>query len=208
MLDALESAGSCQTETVLEIPPVAEPDPSPEQSKSVTAAVPVAAQDGSQPDISRFLGAGELPFLKPLDPPRKSGKGYTEEGLEALSRQVEAKLADFGVVAEVVAVHTGPVVVLLELQLASGTKVSKITGLAKDVARALSAVSVRVVEIIPGKSVIGLKIPNEHRETVFLSEVLASPTYQDAKAPLTPWPWGPISPDSRYARTWPACPTP
>lgn len=125
------------------------------------------------------------PPLELLDPPSKSGKGYTEERLEALSRQVEAKFADFGVVAEVVATHTGPVVVLLELQLAPGTKVSKITGLAKDIARALSTVSVRVVEVIPGKSVIGLEIPNEHRETVFLSEVLDSPAYQDAGAPLT-----------------------
>jgi S-DNA-T family DNA segregation ATPase FtsK/SpoIIIE len=105
--------------------------------------------------------------------------------LEDLSRQVEIKLADFGVTAEVVAVHPGPVVVLLELQLAPGTKVSKITGLAKDIARALSTVSVRVVEVIPGKSVIGLEIPNEQRETVFLSEVLSSRPYQDAKAPLT-----------------------
>lgn len=131
------------------------------------------------------MKGGGGPSLELLDPPRKSGKGYTEEMLEALSRQVEAKLADFGVIAEVVEVHTGPVVALLELQLAPGTKVSKITGLAKDIARALSTVSVRVVEIIPGKSVIGLEIPNEYRETVFLSEVLASPTYQDAKAPLT-----------------------
>ncbi|WP_089728718.1 DNA translocase FtsK [Candidatus Thiosymbion oneisti] len=173
-----------------EMPPVAEPGPPPEQSKPerskpVTAAAPAAAQDGPQLEGSQFLGEGRPPSLELLDPPRKSGKGYTEEMLEDLSRQVEAKLADFGVVAEVVAVHTGPVVALLELQLAPGTKVSKITGLAKDIARALSTVSVRVVEVIPGKSVIGLEIPNEHRETVFLSEVLTSPTYQDAKAPLT-----------------------
>jgi len=185
LLEALEPSESYRTKTVSKMPPVAESDPPPEQSKPVTTAASTAAQDGSQFEISQFLGAGELPSLELLDPPRKSGKGYTEEGLEALSRQVEAKLADFSVVAEVVAVHTGPVVVLLELQLAPGTKVSKITGLAKDVARALSTVSVRVVEVIPGKSVIGLEIPNEHRETVFLSEVLASQTYQDAKAPLT-----------------------
>jgi len=182
LFEALETPGS----RVPELSPVTESDPPPQQSKPVTATVPTAAQDESQLEISRFLGeGGGGPSLELLDPPRKSGKGYTEEMLEALSRQVEAKLADFGVIAEVVEVHTGPVVALLELQLAPGTKVSKITGLAKDIARALSTVSVRVVEIIPGKSVIGLEIPNEHRETVFLSEVLASPTYQDAKAPLT-----------------------
>jgi S-DNA-T family DNA segregation ATPase FtsK/SpoIIIE len=86
---------------------------------------------------------------------------------------------------EVVAVHPGPVVTLFELQLAPGTKVSKITGLSKDIARALSTVSVRVVEVIPGKSVIGLEIPNEQRETVYLSEVVSSQPYQDAKSPLT-----------------------
>jgi len=184
-LEAPEPSGSYQTETVPEMPPVAESDLPPGRSQPVKLTAPAAAQAEPRPEISRFLGEDGPPSLELLDPPRKSGRGYTEEGLENLSRQVEAKLADFGVIAEVVEVHTGPVVVLLELQLAPGTKVSKITGLAKDIARALSTVSVRVVEIIPGKSVIGLEIPNEHRETVFLSEVLASPTYQDAKAPLT-----------------------
>ena len=188
-LPLLESLEALEPE-MPEMPPITAPDPPPKQSQPgqsqpVAVTAPAAAQDGSQLEISRFLDAGALPSLELLDPPRKSGKGYTEEMLEALSRQVEAKLADFGVIAEVVEVHTGPVVALLELQLAPGTKVSKITGLAKDIARALSTVSVRVVEIIPGKSVIGLEIPNERRETVFLSEVLASPTYQDAKAPLT-----------------------
>jgi len=181
LLEALEIPGP----RVSELSPVTEPAPPKKQSEPVSAAVPVAVQDESQLESSQFLGTGEFPSLRLLDPSRKSDKGYTEEMLENLSRQVEVKLADFGVIAEVVEVHTGPVVALLELQLAPGTKVSKITGLAKDIARALSTVSVRVVEIIPGKSVIGLEIPNEHRETVFLSEVLASPTYQDVKAPLT-----------------------
>lgn len=130
-------------------------------------------------------GESPLPPLALLDPPRKSGKGYSREMLDELSRQVEIKLADFGVAVEVVGVHPGPVVVLLELALAPGTKVSKITGLAKDIARALTKVSVRVVDVIPGKSVIGLEIPNDHRETVFLTEVLGSHAYLDAKAPLT-----------------------
>ncbi len=174
----------------LEVPPVSEPECLPEQPGSGRhddrrATALTESSDEHQAEGPRLPVAAGPPPLELLDPPRKSGKGYTKEMLEQLSRQVEAKLADFGVIAEVVAVHTGPVVVLLELQLAPGTKVSKITGLAKDIARALSTVSVRVVEVIPGKSVIGLEIPNEHRETVFLSEVLTSAAYQDATAPLT-----------------------
>jgi S-DNA-T family DNA segregation ATPase FtsK/SpoIIIE len=102
-----------------------------------------------------------------------------------MSRLVELKLKDFGVDVEVVAVHPGPVITLFELQLAPGTKAARITNLAKDLARALSTISVRVVEVIPGKSVIGLEIPNEQREVVYLSEVLKSEVYDHAKSPLT-----------------------
>jgi S-DNA-T family DNA segregation ATPase FtsK/SpoIIIE len=127
----------------------------------------------------------ELPPLGLLDPPQKSGKGLSTEALQAMSGQVERKLADFGVIAEVTAVHPGPVVTLFELQLAAGTKASKVTNLSKDLARALSVVSVRVVEVIPGKTVIGLEIPNEYRETVYLSETLRSEAYDHSKSPLT-----------------------
>ncbi len=127
---------------------------------------------------------GELPPLALLDPVTGSGKGYTKEALEAMSRLVELKLQDFRIESEVVAVHPGPVVTLFELQLAPGTKASRITNLAKDLARALSTISVRVVEVIPGKSVIGLEIPNEHREMVYLSEVLKSEAYENSKATL------------------------
>jgi len=126
-----------------------------------------------------------LPPLNILEPAIHSGKGFSEEALKALSQQVEVKLADFGIIANVVAVHPGPVVTLFELQLAAGTKASKVTTLSKDLARALSTISVRVVEVIPGKSVIGLEIPNEHREMVYLSEVLSSEAYERSKAPLT-----------------------
>jgi S-DNA-T family DNA segregation ATPase FtsK/SpoIIIE len=127
----------------------------------------------------------ELPPLGLLDPPQKSGKGLSHEALQALSGQVERKLADFGISAEVTAVHPGPVVTLFELQLAPGTKASKVTNLSKDLARALSVVSVRVVEVIPGKTVIGLEIPNEYRETVYLSETLRSEAYDRSRSPLT-----------------------
>ena len=128
---------------------------------------------------------GELPPLLLLDEARRSGKGYSKDQLDELSRQVEIKLADFGVTVQVVAVHPGPVVTLFEMMPAPGTKASKITGLSRDIARALSTVSVRVVEVIPGKSVIGLEIPNNFRETVALREILGSSAYQDAKSPLT-----------------------
>jgi S-DNA-T family DNA segregation ATPase FtsK/SpoIIIE len=126
-----------------------------------------------------------LPSLDLLDAPRPTGRAYSDAQLETLSRQVEIKLADFGVDVQVVAVYPGPVVTLFELELAPGLKVSKITGLAKDLARALSTISVRVVEVIPGKSVIGIEIPNQQRETVFLRQTFGSSAYQEAKSPLT-----------------------
>jgi S-DNA-T family DNA segregation ATPase FtsK/SpoIIIE len=127
----------------------------------------------------------ELPPLSLLDPPKPSGKGLSESALQAMSGLVERKLADFGVIAEVTAVHPGPVVTLYELALAPGTKASKVTNLSKDLARALSVISVRVVEVIPGKTVIGLEIPNEYREIVYLSETLRSEAYDRSKSPLT-----------------------
>ena len=128
---------------------------------------------------------GDLPPLALLDPAQHSGKGMSDKALEAMSRQVEMKLRDFNVEVEVVAVSPGPVITLFELQLAPGTKASKITNLSRDLARALSTISVRVVEVIPGKSVIGLEIPHENREMVYLSEVLQSAVYENAKSPLT-----------------------
>ncbi|HEY9199649.1 MAG TPA: DNA translocase FtsK 4TM domain-containing protein, partial [Gammaproteobacteria bacterium] len=127
----------------------------------------------------------ELPPLVLLDEPRPSEGGYSEEALQAMSRLVEMKLADFGVEVEVVAVSPGPVITRFELQPGSGVKVSQISNLAKDLARALSAISVRVVEVIPGKSVVGLEIPNEKREIVALSEIIKSQDYEEATSPLT-----------------------
>jgi len=127
----------------------------------------------------------ELPPLVLLDPPRESEEGYSASALEAMSRLVEMKLLDFGIEVEVVEVHPGPVITRFELDLGAGVKVSRISGLAKDIARALSAISVRVVEVIPGKSVIGLEIPNEHREIVSLSEILSSKEFDASSSPLT-----------------------
>ncbi len=126
-----------------------------------------------------------LPPTSMLDSGVERSGGYSSDVLEAMSRQLEVKLLDFGVDAEVVEVHPGPVVTRFELQLAAGIKVSKVSNLAKDLARALSVVSVRIVEVIPGKSHVGLEIPNEHRELVILSDILQSEVYDASTSPLT-----------------------
>ena len=127
---------------------------------------------------------GAMPALALLDMAGPSKEGYSEEVLQAMSRQVELKLKDFGVDVQVVEVQPGPVVTRFELQPAPGIKVSRISGLAKDLARALSVSSVRVVEVIPGKPVVGLEIPNEHRDIVRLREILGSPEYENSKSTL------------------------
>ncbi|MGY6555053.1 MAG: DNA translocase FtsK [Wenzhouxiangella sp.] len=138
-----------------------------------------------QQPLFKNLPEGGLPPLELLDEPSVQRVGYSEETLKAMSRQVELKLADFGVEAEVVAVHPGPVITRFELQPAPGVKGAQISNLAKDLARGLSVISVRVVDVIPGKSVIGLEIPNQHREIVHLREILASEAYTKASSPLT-----------------------
>ncbi len=126
-----------------------------------------------------------LPSLELLDAPKKLINPIAQEDLDRVSRLVEAKLLDFNIIANVVDVFPGPVITRFELDLAPGIKVSKISGLSKDLARSLSALSVRVVEVIPGKSVIGLEIPNENREIVYLRENLSSEKFANNKSPLT-----------------------
>jgi len=127
-----------------------------------------------------------IPSLDQLDPPAlNQSAGYSPEQLEHMSRLLEAKLKDFNVVAEVVEVNPGPVITRFEIQPAPGVKASKITNLAKDLARSMAVSSVRVVEVIAGKSVMGIEIPNEERQTVSLSEVLNSKPYLEASSKLT-----------------------
>jgi S-DNA-T family DNA segregation ATPase FtsK/SpoIIIE len=132
-----------------------------------------------------FAGEGVLPPLTLLDERDTHVKGYSESDLEEMSRLVESILEDFNVVVEVVGVMPGPVITRFELQPAAGVKVSRISGLSKDLARALSVTSVRIVEVIPGKSVIGLEIPNREREMVTLRELLASKNFEKSKSQLT-----------------------
>jgi S-DNA-T family DNA segregation ATPase FtsK/SpoIIIE len=142
------------------------------------------AKEKQQP-LFHHLPADSLPPLAMLDEPHDQLPGYSEDALKALSKQVELKLADFGVQVDVVAVHPGPVITRFELEPAPGVKSAQIMNLAKDLARGLSIVSVRVVEVIPGKSTIGLEIPNINRQMVFLSEILRSEVYEKSTHPLT-----------------------
>ena len=128
---------------------------------------------------------GELPNLALLDDPPSREQAYSNESLEAMSRLVELKLKDFGIEVEVVSVSPGPIITRFELDPAPGVKVSKISTLSKDLARSLSVVSVRIVEVIPGKSFVGLEIPNESRELVTLGEILKSKVYDEMSSPLT-----------------------
>jgi len=144
-----------------------------------------AKKKQKQRSLFKNLPAGDRPPLDLLDEPPEQQPGYSTETLKAMSRQVELKLSDFGIEVEVVAVHPGPVITRFELQPAAGVKGSQISNLAKDLARGLSVISVRVVDVIPGKSVIGLEIPNTQREIVYLREILAAAAYEKSNAALT-----------------------
>ncbi len=129
---------------------------------------------------------GELPPLSLLDPPDKSkAPQFSKQSLESMARLLEKKLLDFSIEAQVVAVHPGPVITLFEIEPAPGIKAAQITNLQRDLARSLSVVSLRVVENIPGKTSVGIEIPNEVRETVRLSEILSSQPYEESQSPLT-----------------------
>lgn len=128
--------------------------------------------------------AGTLPPLSLLDRPKPKKQSYSEESLQGMSRLLEIKLKEFGVEVQVESVHPGPVVTRFEIQLAPGIKVSRISNLAKDLARSLAMLSVRVVEVIPGKTTVGIEIPNEDRQIVRFAEVLETPEFDDAKSPV------------------------
>jgi len=125
-----------------------------------------------------------LPSLELLDRPNRTENPIDPKELEQVSRLVEEKLLEFGVKAEVVGVYPGPVITRFELNLAPGVKASKVTGLSQDIARSLSAKSVRVVEVIEGKSVIGIELPNKFRETVFFTDVISDPKFAESSSHL------------------------
>ena len=158
-----------------------EPPPAPVIEKSDRAK--------REQQIPLFHGTGGnesgVPPLSLLDDPKPQTKGYSEETLETLSRQIEFKLKDFRIDVQVVGAYPGPVITRFEMQPAPGVKVSQVNSLDKDIARGLSVKAVRVVDVIPGKSVIGLEIPNTGREMIYLSELLRSKEYDKSASPLT-----------------------
>jgi S-DNA-T family DNA segregation ATPase FtsK/SpoIIIE len=160
-------------------PRVIEPAFAPQKAESKRASTERQGQ------LFDTLPASKFPPLTLLDDPTNQVEGYSQEELEILSRQVELKLADFRVKVKVVGVYPGPVVTRFELEPAPGVKVSQIMGLAKDLARGLSVISVRIVDVIPGKPYIGVEIPNTNREIVYLSEVLRSVEFDKSRSPLT-----------------------
>ncbi|BAN22448.1 DNA translocase FtsK [Caballeronia insecticola] len=161
-------------EPVMIVPPVATP-----------ARSERAEKEKQVPLFKDLPGDSTLPPLALLDPPPKMQETIAADTLEYTSRLIEKKLKDFGVEVSVVAAYPGPVVTRYEIEPATGVKGSQIVGLAKDLARSLSLVSIRVVETIPGKNFMALELPNQRRQTVKLSEILGSEVYAAAASSLT-----------------------
>lgn len=128
---------------------------------------------------------GTLPSISILDPAEQKKIEYSPESLAGVGNLLEIKLKEFGVEVSVDSIHPGPVITRYEIQPAAGVKVSRIANLAKDLARSLAVTSVRVVEVIPGKTTVGIEIPNENRQMVRFSEVLSTPQYDEQKSPVT-----------------------
>ena len=138
-----------------------------------------------QNDVQLPKPAEPMPTLELLYHPEKRENFIDRDALEDIARLVESKLADYKIKARVVDIFPGPVITRFELDLAPGVKVSRISGLSMDLARSLSAMAVRVVEVIPGKPYVGLELPNMSRQTVYLSDVISSPQFTEAKSPTT-----------------------
>jgi len=159
----------------------------PVRIEPVIQTPPVSDRVQEEKQIEMFAASGDysLPALGLLDDATPSGHQLSDQALKALSDRVEIKLEEFGIEVNVVAVIAGPVVTRFELEPAPGLKASKITNLSTDLARALSVSSVRVIEVLPGKSTVGIEIPNERREIVRLSEVLRSQVFHQSDSVLT-----------------------
>ena len=163
---------------------------SEESSQGATASKPQeqSARVQKEKQAALFVDSavqGTLPPISILDPAEEKKVNYSPESLAAVGQLLEVKLKEFGVEVTVDSIHPGPVITRYEIQPAAGVKVSRISNLAKDLARSLAVLSVRVVEVIPGKTTVGIEIPNEDRQIVRFSEVLSSPQYDEAKSPVT-----------------------
>lgn len=169
------------------LPPVHEPSLSiaPITSSGVVEVTPGELISGGTNDdgravvVSEIRTPFELPHLNLLDSHARDVANFDELELQTLAKTLEEKLQDFGVKGEVVAIRPGPVITTFEYLPAAGIKVSKIAGLSDDIAMALKALRVRIIAPIPGKGVVGIEIPNEHRQTVWIRDMLASSTFRE-----------------------------
>ena len=166
------------------MPAVIPPAPAPALAKAPEPARRLAKENPPSQFIDSAV-EGTLPPISILDPAEKKQLNYSPESLAAVGNLLEIKLKEFGVEVSVDSIHPGPVITRYEIQPAAGVKVSRIANLAKDLARSLAVTSVRVVEVIPGKTTVGIEIPNEDRQIVRFSEVLSSPEYDNFKSPVT-----------------------
>ncbi len=162
-----------------------DPEPLKIQRPAVVEKSERAQRERQVPLFSDLPSDSELPPISLLDAPPESIETVSEETLEYTSRLIEKKLSDFGVSAAVVAAYPGPVITRYEIEPAIGVKGSQIVNLAKDLARALSVVSLRVVETIPGKNLMGLELPNPRRQAVRLSEIIGSQVYASSGSVVT-----------------------
>ncbi len=161
-------------------------DRAPIQIETPVLEIPKSERVQRESQVSLFaaLPDSPLPPLHLLDEPKGEIEVQSAETIEFISRLIERKLMDFGIEVKVLAAMPGPVITRYELEPAAGVKGSQVLNLSKDLARALSVVSIRVVETIPGKSCMGLEIPNPKRQIVYLSEIMGSQAYADVSSPL------------------------
>lgn len=157
----------------------------PESKSSAFAPTPTSTPTSASTAAMSFSGTSQLPPVTLLDTALLSHEGIAAETLEMTSRLIERKLKDFGVAVRVVAAAPGPVITRYEIEPATGVKGAQVVTLAKDLARALSLVSIRVIETIPGKNYMALELPNAKRQSIKLSEILDSQAYNDATSRLT-----------------------
>ncbi|WP_168400590.1 DNA translocase FtsK 4TM domain-containing protein [Erwinia amylovora] len=196
---AAEAAPSASPAAAWQQPPAAEAAPSAASARQpVDSPVADQAVIPQNPDmdslIHPFLMRHEQPTHRPTTPlptldllasPPSETEPVDQFALEQTARLIEARLADYRVKAEVVGYSPGPVITRFELDLAPGVKAARISNLSRDLARSLSAVAVRIVEVIPGRPYVGLELPNVHRQTVYLREVLDCPAFRDNPSPLS-----------------------
>ncbi|MBC3374962.1 DNA translocase FtsK 4TM domain-containing protein [Pseudomonas sp. SWRI92] len=180
LIEREQALSKHMSEREKQVPPVITMAPTkpPEQSKRVQ-------KEKQAPLFVDSAVEGTLPPISILDPAEKKQLNYSPESLAAVGHLLEIKLKEFGVEVSVDSIHPGPVITRYEIQPAAGVKVSRISNLAKDLARSLAVTSVRVVEVIPGKTTVGIEIPNEDRQIVRFSEVLSTPEYDNHKSPVT-----------------------